>query len=244
VGQDIPYERTCPNLPVHPSFIERGQKLAKDGRRNEAVAIFEKVLELDPDLDLNPQAEAKKWAAQGLLEKGENLARKGNLDEAVAQFQKAKELDSDLDLDPQTEAKKWAAQGLLAKGQELTRQGEIREALEAYAKAKRLNPGLKIPAWSWNALCWSGSLRGHAADVINACEQAVTLKPEYGDYRNSRGLARALTGDTERAIEDFHTYIDWTSDKEKKSQRQRWIEALRKGQNPFTDEVLERLRNE
>lgn len=30
VGEDIPYERTCPKLPVHPSLIETAEKMAFD----------------------------------------------------------------------------------------------------------------------------------------------------------------------------------------------------------------------
>ena len=30
VGEDIPYERTCPKLPMHPSLIETAEKKAFD----------------------------------------------------------------------------------------------------------------------------------------------------------------------------------------------------------------------
>ena len=59
---------------------------------------------------------------------------------------------------------------------------------------------------------------------------------------NSRGLARALTGDIEGAIIDFQVYVEWTSNKEEKTQRQEWIKALQAGENPFTDELLKELR--
>ena len=38
-----------------------------------------------------------------------------------------------------------------------------------------------------------------------ACEQAVELEPDHGGYRDSHGLARALTGDYPGAIVDFGT---------------------------------------
>jgi regulator of sirC expression with transglutaminase-like and TPR domain len=77
---------------------------------------------------------------------------------------------------------------------------------------------------------------------MEACEQAVAFDPEDGGIRDSRGLARALTGAIEEAIEDFQAFVDWTDDEEKKVQRQRWIDGLRAGKNPFTPEVLEKLR--
>jgi regulator of sirC expression with transglutaminase-like and TPR domain len=75
-----------------------------------------------------------------------------------------------------------------------------------------------------------------------ACENAVKLAPKDEDFINSRGLARALTGDFEGAIKDFEKFVEWTNNEEKKAQRKGWIESLKKGENPFTDEVLKGLR--
>jgi WD domain, G-beta repeat len=84
VGEGIPYERTCPNLPLHPSFIRAGQHLARAGDVDGAIAIFQRARELEPGLALDPKAEAKKWVAQGQVEKGEELAGQGKVKEAVA----------------------------------------------------------------------------------------------------------------------------------------------------------------
>jgi tetratricopeptide (TPR) repeat protein len=247
VGTAVPYERTCSNLPVHSSFIEAGKNLARSGDVDGAIAIFQRALELDPSLTLNPKAEAHKLAARALVAKGQQLAQAGDLESAVETFQKAQALDSTLSLEPQAEAKKWVVQGLLAKGQELIRQGKVHEALEAYARAKTLD-ARQISAQKWNTVCWDGSLLGHAAEVKQACEQAVTLAPEDGGIRDSRGLARALTGEIDGAIADFQAFIAWTEDKERyvqqRAQRQRWIEDLRAGKNPFAPEELEKLREQ
>ena len=124
------------------------------------------------------------------------------------------------------------------------REGKIKEALSIYAEAQRLDPTLKISANSWSTLCRFGSLWGHAADVVNVCEKAVALEPEDVNYHDSRGLARALTGKTEGAIEDFQDFINWTDYGVQKSQREHWIEALQAGNNPFTPEELEKLRRQ
>lgn len=138
---------------------------------------------------------------------------------------------------------------LIGQGKELAQQGKIEEAIAAYEKARTFDPTLNISAQPWNTLCWNGSLLGYAAEVMNICEQAVELAPEHGGIRDSRGLARALMGDIEGAIEDFRAFVDWMEEegyremyKEEISQRQRWIDALRAGENPFTPEVLEKLR--
>ncbi|NEQ34214.1 MAG: hypothetical protein F6K04_25045 [Leptolyngbya sp. SIO4C5] len=76
-----------------------------------------------------------------------------------------------------------------------------------------------------------------------ACEKAVSLAPDYGDFIDSRGLARALTGDTQGAIEDFKKFIEWEQG-HASGKRRIWVESLEQGKNPFTPEVLESLRNE
>ena len=75
-------------------------------------------------------------------------------------------------------------------------------------------------------------------------KKAVALAPKNGNIRDSRGIARALTGNTKGAIEDFQAFIAWTHYEELKSQRQSWIDALRGGKNPFTPEEMEKLLNE
>ena len=86
---------------------------------------------------------------------------------------------------------------------------------------------------------------------MNACRQAVKLDPENREIRDSRGLARALTGDTKGAIEDFSFYVKELK-KEKKSeanelrikQRTQWIAALKAGKNPFDAETLNAIRDQ
>ncbi|MEH2235126.1 tetratricopeptide repeat protein [Nostoc sp.] len=66
-----------------------------------------------------------------------------------------------------------------------------------------------------------------------------------GNIQDSRGLARALTGNTKGAVEDFEAYIKSTDNaNENKAQRQSWINALNAGENPFTPEELNKLRGE
>ena len=56
-----------------------------------------------------------------------------------------------------------------------------------------------------------------------------------------RGVAKAITGDIKGAIEDFEYYIKKVKDAVKKSQRQRWVDALRAGDDPFTEEEIKTL---
>ena len=155
------------------------------------------------------------------------------------------EWNPNLKLDPKAKAQEFANKGqaerLVAEGVSLVKNGKIKEAVAAYTKAQELDPKVEINADSWRSLCWYGSLRKQAADVMFACNKAVAIAPENSDIRDSRGLARALTGNTQGAIEDFEAYIASTDDKKLKSQRQQWVNSLRAGKNPFTDEELKSL---
>ncbi|MDH5427850.1 MAG: hypothetical protein OEZ05_02455 [Nitrospirota bacterium] len=60
LGGEVQYERTCQNLPLHPSFLEEGKRLAKAGSRNQAQHIFERAKQLDPFLEFDPKKEIEK----------------------------------------------------------------------------------------------------------------------------------------------------------------------------------------
>ena len=222
-----------------PKMVQTGEETAKGGDIKGAIEKFHTALEWNTTLDINPISRAQQYQ---LIGEGERFAKEGELDRAVAKFQAALELAPIFNLDPKTKALKIAAPALVKKGDILANGGRVEEAISAYIKAQRLDSNLEIPFVSWNFLCRYGSLQGHSADILDACQKAVNLVPGNGGVRDSRGLARALTGDVEGALEDFQAFVDWTSNDEAKAQRQRWIEALRAGEDPFTPEELEHLR--
>ncbi len=240
-----------------PALVVEGQDWAEAGKIQKAIAAFGQAQQLDAEIDLNqntekidqdPEAVARYFAA---VSQGEDLAEAGKIQEAIAAFGQAQQLDAEIDLnrnteeldqDPEAVARKLAAPAKVKQGKSLARAGKIPEAIVAYKEAQKFDRNLKIYAYDWTYLCWYGGLHGHPADVMFACEQAVALQPLHGRVRDSRGLARAVTGDREGAIEDFQAFIDWhgSSDKDK-SQRQGWIDSLRAGGKPFTPDVIEEL---
>jgi tetratricopeptide (TPR) repeat protein len=188
-----------------------------------------------------------------VFKEAKKLASQRQKKEALAIIRRAKSIDPDTDLNPYSEAidqdpktvlQQFSALAKVEEGVKLAQEGKIKEAIASYTQAQKLDPTLEISANSWNSLCWLGSLHQKATQVMNACEKAVNLKPEDGGIRDSRGLARALTGDTAGAIEDFQAFIEWINNDNDKAKRQRWINELRAGKNPFTPEELERLLNE
>jgi WD40 repeat protein len=232
------------------SLLSQAENLARSGALDAAVASFKQAKELDSKLKLDPETEAKKYASRGLQVKARNLASVGDTTGAVAAFRDAIALDPKLKIDPEVEAERPKAESLLAKATRLSQQDRFKQAVPAYTQAiaafgrlPRLDPDGSIRAEAWNDLCWEASLRRQAAEVMDACEHAVKeaqhLQPGSWNSRDSRGVARALTGNMQGAIEDFQFYVNHAQDKQLKEQRQQWIDDLGKGKKP--DEVLKSL---
>jgi WD40 repeat protein len=128
--------------------------------------------------------------------------------------------------------------------------GNILETLVRLGTAQVSDPNYigNFDADFWNLLCWDGSLEGYAVEVKYSCERAVALEPDNGNFKDSRGLNRALQGNFEGAIEDFNNAVNWFRendvDEEIIKKREYWISALQVGQNPFDAETLEALKSE
>jgi WD40 repeat protein len=126
-------------------------------------------------------------------------------------------------------------------------QGDLEAALADYTSAFQLAIATNYAGFN-NDVCWFGSIDGFVEIVMPACERAVELAPYDGRFRDSRGLARALTGNYAGAIEDFESFVEWTKKHSKYGQnsikREDWIAKLKAGQNPFDSATLKALRNE
>ena len=245
-------QHLCDGIKPSPQqLIEQGQNLAKQGNIAAATIKLQEALTLDPSLKFNTDIEARRFAVQYFVGQSNGFLSGDKLDQAVTKLTQALELDPHLDLDP--EGKR--VQQTLAQVQtqmqierpfNLLNEGKIEEAVAALEDVQKQNPSsqnVNDPE-TFNTFCWLGSLHGKPAKVMFACEKAIALAPEDGHIRDSRALARALTGDISGAIEDFQTFIEWTDNEKQKAQRQRWVVALRAGENPFTDKELETLLNQ
>ncbi|HEY9751328.1 MAG TPA: tetratricopeptide repeat protein, partial [Coleofasciculaceae cyanobacterium] len=127
---------------------------------------------------------------------------------------------------------------------EQAQKGKIDNALTTLQQLQQQFPTYQVTADTWNSLCWDGSTYNQAAKVLFACDKAVALDPKNAEYIDSRGLARALTGNISGAIADFTTFIKATDNAERKAQRQAWVRDLQAGKNPFTAAVLKSLRGQ
>ncbi len=230
-------------------LVEEGQDLALDESIPTAVAKFQEALQLEPRLSLNPATEAQQWAARGksdrLFWEGYNLAREGKLEPVVQKFRQVLQLNPDTALEPEQSARQFVAWGIIEQTSPLIRQGKITEAIALIQQAETLLPDERRDnrmTTNWNILCGGGSVWNQAETVMSICEKVVAADPDNGEYRDSRGLARAMTGDVEGAIADFQAFVEWTEEDDRKAQRQAWIKDLQAGKNPFTPKVLQTLR--
>lgn len=129
------------------------------------------------------------------------------------------------------------------RGSAYAHQEDYTNAKRDLEKAISLDPSF---ATAYNQLCWYGSLLGDAANVLSACERAVALEPNNPHFRDSRGLARALTGDYQGAILDFQFFVDMAGTSSyitSADVRERiiWISSLRQATSPFDGPELDKL---
>jgi tetratricopeptide (TPR) repeat protein len=235
-----------PPLAVALDSVVQGNKLARAGGLQGAIVAFREAARVDPNLGLDPEAEAGRLAAAAQLVRCPSLARAGQADRALELAREARELDPTLSPDLEAKLGRMAAPAVLEQGEAIAGQGQVREAIVAYEKAEQLDPALRISAATWNILCWYGSLWGQGEAVLYAGERAVELDPRP-NYRDTRGVARAMAGDYAGAIEDFKAYVQWCKEREQDAEacakREAWIAELEAGRNPFDAAALEELRS-
>lgn len=141
-------------------------------------------------------------------------------------------------------------QAAIHEGESLELSGQVMEAAAAFRRVLKFRPAAAIDATKWNSLCWVASLNRLAPRVMDACEYAVALSPNDIGNLDTRGVARAMAGNYQAAIQDFQAFVDrWEGDFSHdteliKGQRRKWITELKGGRNPFTDKVLMELRQQ
>ncbi len=121
---------------------------------------------------------------------------------------------------------------------------EIDAAFAAMEAADLDDAPVGFAAGTLNSLCWWASLHGQAERAMPVCEAAVSSNSTSLSILDSRGLNRALIGDTEGAIEDFTHIVDRAADGAFLDVRSAWLDALTAGENPFTEAELARLRGD
>lgn len=241
---DEEYRLTCLNNPINPSILTEVHRLAYHGEEVAANKLLARMKELDPNFNANPDIDIVLFRAEGLIKEGQILAQSLDVPGAVTKFNEAIKLVPSLatSFTPEIEAKRIASAASMNQVYIYIDQGNYKNAQSYLINAQTLDPELEGTSELWNIICRQGSLDGFVSDVYSACENALSIDPFNADFHDSRGLARALTGDIKGAIEDFEYYSEWVSGRGAML-RKEWVVALGAGQNPFDEKTLLELKN-
>jgi tetratricopeptide (TPR) repeat protein len=234
-------------------WLKQAQEIADSGAEVEKVERnLEKAAALDPTEEIEPHADAQRLVAGFWNKRARTLAAQTEkLDDVAEALKKAVAANPDLKFDPAVESKKLLSKTLEGKANLAKKNGDFKKAFDLLAQADMFDPGLKTRTNSWNALAWDALLAGEKVELaLSAAEKAMAAAA--GDpqllaaAQDTRGLAKALSGDLPGALADFTNYLEHsTSDSPQiREKRRTWVEALRRGVNPFTSEVLTALRSE
>jgi tetratricopeptide (TPR) repeat protein/transcriptional regulator with XRE-family HTH domain len=99
-----------------------------------------------------------------------------------------------------------------------------------------------------NAFCWGYGTAGEAETALPYCDAAVALDSSGASF-DSRAIALAQLGRYAEAAADLRAYLAWVQKehpslyaKYRGPRVEGWIEALERGENPFTADELALLR--
>jgi WD40 repeat protein len=219
-------------------WLEQGKSHAWNGDYESALFSFRKARRLDASIAIDPALAAGRLVAQQRVESGNRKLLQGDWAAAFEDYTAALQFSAAF----APEEVHYRVAKIIHR---LADDGLIPEALAALNRLQALIPGLELPAVVYNIICWMGSLLGYASQVLFAGEKAVQIFPDP-NYYDSRGLARALTGDFPGAIEDFQVFVDGCKDTGQllnlAVQREAWIVELKAGRNPFDEATLRSMQ--
>jgi Flp pilus assembly protein TadD len=165
-SQDLLHREACFNL--------WGNALGDDGKDEEAIAKYQKAIELDPKY------------AYAYNNWGISLRIEGKHEEAIAKYQKA------IELDPKY------AEPYVSWGVALDSKGKHEEAIAKYQKAIKLDPKSALAYNNWGvALCGEEKCE----EAIAKYQKAIDLDPKYALAYRNWGLALRGQGKEKEAEE-------------------------------------------
>jgi Flp pilus assembly protein TadD len=198
-ARELKLRKAIAAAPSPASYNSLGNMLLDAGRTGEAIAQFEKAMELDPG------------SAQTRSHLGKALAAAGRLDEACAQLRKAVEIDP-----KDAEAHAGLGAALYARGEFAAGLRQLREAIElspndrtalrqaAWALATCPEPqvrsGSEAVALAVRAVQLSG---GRDAAVLDALAAAYAEKQQFSDaLLTARRALASAAAESRRALAD------------------------------------------
>jgi tetratricopeptide (TPR) repeat protein len=153
-----------------------GCALLKKGSVDEAIAHFQKALQIKPDY------------AGAHYDLGNALLKKGSVDEAIVQYQKALQIKPDY----------VGAHNNL--GNALRKKGNVDEAITHFQKALQIKPDYAEACYNLgNALLQKGSVD----EAIVQYQKALQISPDFAEALNNLGGALLQKGSVDEAIVQY-----------------------------------------
>ena len=152
---------------------ELGLALTKHRRPDEAIAEYQKAVELDPEY------------AHAHINLGSELTKCGRLDEAVDHFQQAVRIRPD------------SAEARNALGNALARQERLKPAIAEFKKALEIQPGF---ASAQNNLGMALVKAGRIEEAASHFQKAVELRPGDAQAHSNLGSASRACGRQNEAV--------------------------------------------
>lgn len=219
--------------PSADDHMDRGMEYAEQGAYEEAIAEFERAIELEAD---NPDAHRNLGTAYGELLQWE---------EAAAAYEKAIELNPNFGeaygdlvgayfylgkipeaLEAGEKAVELAPDYATAHnnlGAVYAEQGRLDEAAAEWNKAIELEPDNAMP---YNNLGIYYANQGMLDQAIAKHKEAIEVDPTYAPAYYSLGLAYAKQGRSNEAIAEFETYLQLQPDAPDRATVEGWIAEL------------------
>lgn len=199
VGQNFEYERTCDNLPVHPSLLETARTLAAGRALDQAKALVSRAVNIDPEHTAGWSSELEHTVANALLTEGEEVARSGDATASAAMMKKAISQGATLASDPDAHARQLAAVGLLIQGQELTSDKDTAKAVALFDRSIEMAP--TADAYAARALVLAQ--RRETDKAIADFDRALSLDPSRWDVQGQRAQVLADKEDWPAALAGY-----------------------------------------
>ncbi len=166
--------------------LELGNLLAAAKEFEEAIASYDKALEIKPD-------DHEAWNNRGVA-----LYKLGRFEEAIASFDQALEIKSD-------DHEAWNNRGVA-----LDKLGRLEEAIASYDQALEFKPDYHE---AWNNRGWALDKLGRFEEAIASYDQALEIKPDYTSAFYNKACCYALQGNVEQAIENLQQAIKLSPEK-------------------------------
>lgn len=181
--------------------LEEGVNFFNDGRYDEAIESFKRVIEKFPD------------NYEGYNNLGLSYLKNNNLDQAVDTLEKAIGLKPD------------SPSVYFALGESYFAKGESEKAIRSFSEAIELDPDNPMAFYNLGIIYYR---QDENEEAIRAFDRAIELNQELSSAYYQAGLASVKMGDFERAIKYFEEFLKVEPDAPEAAQVKTIIEELKK----------------